>query len=227
MFDTLLPWPGGVIYVRRGLDKTSPSLIIPTPILLAEPSNPMAITILDYWFYKMPWSYDSCNRNTHDDYYTIVDLIFQYMYMQHNTTAEAGIVQEGAVTGKVVTKVMFLCYHHIRVLLKYHAMLILKSSSNQSSQKGNMSGLDQPICRSRQKISIVQVRSGRQCKRWPDSFLALFYIDFYDFIKRANKESDRSLTQNASVFKMNLGFGCWENWIKVLTGERSGADSWK
>ena len=71
----------------------------------------------------------------HDDYYTLVDLIFQYMYMQHNTTAEAGIVQEGAVTGKGVTKVMFSCYryHHIRVLLKYHAMLMLKSSCNQAS----------------------------------------------------------------------------------------------
>lgn len=29
------------MYVRLGLDRTSPSLMIPTPILLALPSNPI------------------------------------------------------------------------------------------------------------------------------------------------------------------------------------------
>lgn len=41
-----LPCPGGVIYVLRTFDKISPSLMMPTPILLALPSNPMATTII-------------------------------------------------------------------------------------------------------------------------------------------------------------------------------------
>lgn len=40
-----LPCPGGVMYVLRIFAKTSPSRTIPTPILLAEPSNPIEITI--------------------------------------------------------------------------------------------------------------------------------------------------------------------------------------
>lgn len=43
---SFVPCPGGVIYVLLGLLNTSPFLMIPTPILLALPSKPMAITIL-------------------------------------------------------------------------------------------------------------------------------------------------------------------------------------
>lgn len=40
-----LPSPGGVIYVRRTFALTSPSRVMPTPILLALPSNPIDTTI--------------------------------------------------------------------------------------------------------------------------------------------------------------------------------------
>lgn len=40
------PWPGGVMYVRLGFDRTSPSLMIPTPILLALPSNPITTVMV-------------------------------------------------------------------------------------------------------------------------------------------------------------------------------------
>lgn len=38
------------MYVRRTFAKTSPSLTMPTPILFALPSNPMAMTILVFQF---------------------------------------------------------------------------------------------------------------------------------------------------------------------------------
>lgn len=50
--NLFLPWPGGVIYVRRTFDNISPSLIMPTPILLALPSNPMATTIILVKFHR-------------------------------------------------------------------------------------------------------------------------------------------------------------------------------
>lgn len=42
---TVVPVPGGVMNVLRGLDRTMPSRMMPTPSLLAEPSKPIAITI--------------------------------------------------------------------------------------------------------------------------------------------------------------------------------------
>ena len=41
------PCPGGVMYVLRGLDNTTPSFMMPMPSLLALPSKPIAITIVD------------------------------------------------------------------------------------------------------------------------------------------------------------------------------------
>lgn len=39
------PCPGGVIYVRLGFDRTSPSRMIPIPHLFALPSSPIMTTI--------------------------------------------------------------------------------------------------------------------------------------------------------------------------------------
>lgn len=50
------------MYVRRMFDKTSPSLTMPTPILLALPSNPMAITIFSKCFYILQIAND---KQTH------------------------------------------------------------------------------------------------------------------------------------------------------------------
>ena len=43
--NKFLPSPGGVMYVTRGLARTSPSWTMPIASLLALPSNPIAITI--------------------------------------------------------------------------------------------------------------------------------------------------------------------------------------
>ena len=43
-----LPCPGGGTYVRLTFDRTLPSAIMPMPILLALPSNPITIVIFNY-----------------------------------------------------------------------------------------------------------------------------------------------------------------------------------
>lgn len=41
-----LPSPGGGLYVSLGFDKTSPSLMMPMPNLLALPSKPREMTMV-------------------------------------------------------------------------------------------------------------------------------------------------------------------------------------
>ena len=96
----------------------------------------------------------------HDDYYSLVDLIFQYTVYatQYHCRSWNSAGGSGNWQGSNVS--------HVLVLPSNKSIAQVSCYANaQSSQKGNMSGLDQPICRSRQKILIVQVRSGRQSKR--------------------------------------------------------------
>ena len=54
------PCPGGVMYVLRGLDNTTPSFMMPMPNLLALPSKPIAITIVDRTERHIQMSIDLC-----------------------------------------------------------------------------------------------------------------------------------------------------------------------